>query len=171
VLETAAAMAKWRRAAAPGTGSASGIGFARYKNTAAYVAVVAQVEVDAEVRVRKIWSAVDAGLVINPDGVINQIEGGIIQAISWTLKEQVEFDRARVVTSTWKDYPILGFDEVPEIEVALIESPEAAPLGVGEASCGPAGAAVANAVARALDFRIRDLPITRDRIIAASART
>lgn len=170
VLETAAAMAGWRRDAECGTGSAAGIGFARYKNTAAYVAVVAQVEVDAEVRVRKVWSAVDAGLVINPDGVINQIEGGIIQAISWTLKEQVQFDRARVVTSTWKDYPILGFDEVPEIEVMLIESHEAAPLGVGEASCGPAGAAVANAVARALDFRIRDLPITRNSIIAASTR-
>jgi nicotinate dehydrogenase subunit B len=170
VLETAASMAFWRRDAAPGTGSGAGIGFARYKNTAAYVAVVAQVEVDAEVRVRKLWCAVDAGLVINPDGVINQIEGGAIQAISWTLKEQVEFDRARVTTATWKDYPILSFAEVPEIEVRLIESPDTPPLGAGEASCGPAGAAVANAVARALDFRIRHLPITRDRIITASAR-
>jgi nicotinate dehydrogenase subunit B len=170
VLETAAQMAGWRRDAERGTGRSSGIGFARYKNTAAYVAVVALVEADAGVRVRKVWCAVDAGLVVNPDGVINQIEGGIIQAISWTLKERVEFERGRVTTNTWKDYPILGFDEVPEIEVRLIESPESSPLGVGEASLGPAAAAVANAVARALDLRIRDLPITRDAIIAASSQ-
>src|SRR5271156_5858098 len=103
-------------------GRACGIGFARYKNTAAYVAVIAQVEVDDEIRVRRVWSAVDAGLVVNPDGVRNQIEGGIVQAISWTLKEQVEFDHARVTTNSWKNYPIIGFNEVPEIEVTLIES-------------------------------------------------
>ena len=168
VLETAARMAGWRRDAQCGTGSAAGIGFSRYKNTAAYVAVVAQVEVDTEVRVRKVYCVVDAGLVVNPDGVINQIEGGIIQSISWTLKEQVGFDRGRVTSSSWKDYPIIGFGEIPEIAVTLIESPESAPLGVGEAALGPAAAAVANAVARALDLRIRDLPITRQRIVAAS---
>jgi CO/xanthine dehydrogenase Mo-binding subunit len=170
VLETAARMAGWRRHSARGTGSATGIGFSRYKNTAAYVAVVAEVEVDTEVRVRKVCCAVDAGLVVNPDGATNQIEGGIIQSISWTLKEQVGFDRGRVTSSSWRDYPILGFDEVPEIEVTLIESPESAPLGVGEAALGPAAAAVANAVARSLDLRIRDLPITRERIIAASSQ-
>jgi CO/xanthine dehydrogenase Mo-binding subunit len=170
VLETAARMAGWRRHSARGTGSATGIGFSRYKNTAAYVAVVAEVEVDTEVRVRKVCCVVDAGLVVNPDGATNQIEGGIIQSISWTLKEQVGFDRGRVTSSSWRDYPILGFDEVPEIEVTLIESPESAPLGVGEAALGPAAAAVANAVARSLDLRIRDLPITRERIIAASSQ-
>ncbi len=170
VLQTAATMAGWRRDSARGTGSAAGIGFCRYKNTAAYVAVVAQVEVNTEVRVRKVHCAVDAGLVVNPDGVINQIEGGIIQSISWTLKEQVGFDCGRVTSSSWRDYPILGFDEVPEIGVTLIESPESAPLGVGEAALGPAAAALANAVARALDLRIRDLPITRQRIIAASSQ-
>jgi nicotinate dehydrogenase subunit B len=170
VLEVAGNMAGWRRDAERGTGRACGIGFCRYKNTAAYVAVVAQVEADEDVRVRKIWCAVDAGLVINPDGVINQIEGGIVQAISWTLKEHVDFERGRVTTNSWKDYRILGFEEAPEIEVKLIESPDFPPLGVGEASCGPAGAAVANAVSRALDLRIRDLPITRDRIIAAGSQ-
>jgi len=100
--------------------------------------------------------------------VRNQIEGGIVQAISWTLKEQVEFDHARVTTNSWKNYPIIGFNEIPEIEVTLIESLDHPPLGVGEASLGPTGAAVANAVARALDLRIRDLPITRERIVAAS---
>jgi len=100
--------------------------------------------------------------------VINQIEGGIIQSISWTLKEQVVFDRRRVVTSSWETYPILRFDEIPDVEVALIESDEPAPLGVGEAAQGPAAAAVGNAVASALDYRIRDLPITRARIIASA---
>ena len=168
VLETVASMAGWSGGAERGTSGACGIGFARYKNTAAYVAVIAQVEVNDEIRVRRVWSAVDAGLVINPDGVRNQIEGGIVQAISWTLKEQVEFDHARVTTNSWKNYPIIGFNEIPEIEVTLIESLDHPPLGVGEASLGPTGAAVANAVARALDLRIRDLPITRARVIAAS---
>ena len=168
VLESAARMARWRANAERGKGSAAGIGFCRYKNTAAYVAVIAEVEVNREVRVRKVFCAVDAGLVINPDGVINQIEGGIIQSISWTLKEQVVFDRRRVVTSSWETYPILRFDEIPDVEVALIESDEPAPLGVGEAAQGPAAAAVGNAVASALDYRIRDLPITRARIIASA---
>ena len=167
VLETAAGMARWRANSGRGKGSAAGLGFCRYKNTAAYVAVVAEVEVNKDVRVRKVYCAVDAGLVINPDGVINQIEGGIIQSISWTLKEQVVFDRGRVVTRSWEDYPILRFDEVPVVEVKLVESTESAPLGVGEAAHGPAAAAVANAVSRALDCRIRDLPITRERIIAS----
>ena len=133
------------------------------------MAVIAKVEVDQDVRVSKVVGAVDAGLVINPDGVVNQIEGGIVQSISWTLKEQVVFDGRRVTTRTWEEYPILRFDEVPELEVELIERPDCPPLGVGEAAQGPAAAAVANAVARALDFRIRDLPITRERIVAASA--
>jgi nicotinate dehydrogenase subunit B len=133
------------------------------------VAVIASVDVQQNVRVAKVVAAVDAGLVINPDGVLNQIEGGIVQSISWTLKEQVVFDGRRVTTRSWEEYPILRFDEVPEVEVELIERPESLPLGVGEAAQGPTAAAVANAVARALDFRIRDLPITRERIVAASA--
>jgi len=169
VIETAVRMAGWRFNAERGIGRANGIGFARYKNTAAYVAVIANVEVDQVVRVSKVVAAVDAGLAINPDGVINQIEGGIVQSISWTLKEQVVFDGRRVTSRTWEEYPILRFDEVPELQVELIQRPDSAPLGVGEAAQGPAAAAVANAVARALDFRIRDLPITRERIVAASA--
>ena len=169
VIETAVRMADWRFDAERGKGRASGIGFARYKNAAAYVAVIANVEVDQVVRVSKVVAAVDAGLAINPDGVINQIEGGIVQSISWTLKEQVVFDGRRVTSRTWEEYPILRFDEVPELQVELIQRPDSAPLGVGEAAQGPAAAAVANAVGRALDFRIRDLPITRERIVAASA--
>jgi nicotinate dehydrogenase subunit B len=167
VIETAVNSAGWQFNGERGIGRAAGIGFARYKNSAAYVAVIANVEVDQDVRVSRVVAAVDAGLVINPDGVINQIEGGIMQSISWTLKEQVLFDGRRVTTRTWEQYPILRFDEVPALQVELIERPDSPPLGVGEAAQGPAAAAVANAVARALDLRVRDLPITRERIVAA----
>jgi CO/xanthine dehydrogenase Mo-binding subunit len=170
VIETVARLSGWQFDAEGGAGRAAGIGFSRYKNTAAYVAVVANVEVGDNLRVSKVYCAVDAGLVINPDGVTNQIEGGIVQSISWTLKEQVGFDGRRVTTRSFEEYPIIRFDEVPELNVELIESPDTPPLGVGEAAQGPAAAAVTNAVARALGFRIRDLPITRDRIIAATAR-
>jgi nicotinate dehydrogenase subunit B len=169
VIETAAEMSRWDPKAPRGTGRAAGIGFCRYKTTAAYVAVVAYVDVGEQVRVTKVHCAVDAGLAINPDGIVNQIEGGIIQAISWTLKEQAAFGPAGVTTRSWDEYPILRFDEVPQVEVRLIDNPDLPPLGVGEASCGPAGAAVANAVARALDRRVRDLPLTREQIIAAMA--
>jgi CO/xanthine dehydrogenase Mo-binding subunit len=170
VIEAVARLSGWQFDAESGAGRAAGTGFSRYKNTAAYVAVVANVEVAGNLRVSKVYCAVDAGLVINPDGVTNQIEGGIVQSISWTLKEQVGFDGRRVTTRSFEEYPIIRFDEVPELKVELIDSPDTPPLGVGEAAQGPAAAAVANAVARALGFRIRNLPITRDRIIAASSR-
>jgi len=170
VIETVARMSGWKPSPELDTGRGSGIGFAPYKNTAAYVAVIANVEVAEFVRVSRVYCAVDAGLVINPDGLMNQIEGGIIQSLSWTLKEEVRLADQSVGTRSWREYPILRFDEVPELEVELIEAPEYAPLGVGEAAHGPAAAAVANAVTQALDFRIRDLPITRERIISATAR-
>ncbi len=169
VIETAARLSEWQPDAERGTGRAKGIGFSRYKNTAAYVAVVAEVNVEIEPRVTNAWCAVNAGLAINPDGVINQIEGGIVQSISWTLKEEAGFDGRRVTTRNWDQYRILRFSEAPELKVELIQRQECPPLGVGEAAQGPAAAAVANAVARALDLRIRDLPITRARIIAATS--
>ena len=158
-------MSRWDPDAVRGSGRGTGLAFCRYKNTAAYVAVVAQVEVTGQVRVTRVDCAVDAGLAINPDGVINQIEGGIVQSISWTLKEDVAFRPDGIAARSWEDYPILGFDEVPDISVELIRQPNLPPLGVGEAAHGPVAAAVANAVARALNCRIRDLPITRERII------
>jgi CO/xanthine dehydrogenase Mo-binding subunit len=168
VIETVARKAGWKAGVERGTGSGTGIGFARYKNTAAYVAVIAKVEIAESPKVSKVFCAVDAGLVINPDGVINQIEGGIIQSISWTLKEEIRLTNQSLGARSWQEYPILRFDEVPEVEVELIEATDSAPLGVGEAAQGPAAAAIANAVAQALDFRIRDLPITRERIISAT---
>jgi nicotinate dehydrogenase subunit B len=165
VIETAAAMADWFSASVP-EGRARGFGFARYKNRAAYAAVVAEVEVDEAVRVTRVWAAVDAGLVINPDGAANQIEGGIIQATSWALKERVRFEDGRVASNSWDGYPILRFSEVPEVEVRFIDAPDQPALGLGEASLGPTAGAIGNAVARALGTRIRDLPLTRERIMA-----
>ncbi len=153
----------------PDKGEWRGRGFAysRYKNRAGYLALVVDVRVDDEVRLEKIWCAVDCGLAISPDGVRNQVEGGIIQAASWTLKEQVLFDEGQIASRAWDTYPILKFSEVPEIDIELVDRPNDPTLGVGEVSQGPTAAAIANAVADALGVRIRDLPLTRDRIIAA----
>jgi CO/xanthine dehydrogenase Mo-binding subunit len=144
-----------------------GIGFARYKNAATYCAVVAEVEAVDEVRVRRLTIAADAGLVINPDGLANQIEGGAIQATSWTLKEQVRFDRRGVLSDTWETYPILRFSEVPPVDVRVLDRPHEPSLGAGEASQGPTAAAIANALRDALGVRVRQLPLTAENIVAA----
>jgi nicotinate dehydrogenase subunit B len=144
-----------------------GLGFARYSNEAAYAAVVVEVEAGETIRVARAVAAVDCGRTINPDGVKNQIEGGIVQAVSWVLKEQVRFDRTRITTRTWDDYPILRFSEAPAVEVFIIDRPDEPSLGVGEAVAGPLAAAIANAVSDALGVRVRDLPLTRERMLAA----
>src|SRR5271165_112839 len=168
VVEHAARLAEWKPGLPPGTGRGRGIGFARYKNLAAYAAVVAEVEVDESVRLLRVWCAADAGLVINPDGAINQLEGGIIQAASWALKEGVRLDTAGISSRDWETYPVLRFSEVPEVTVELVNpAADLPPLGVGEASGGPTVAAIGNAVAHALGTRLRDLPLTRDRVMAA----
>lgn len=166
VLETAAARAAWG-SMPKRDGMGRGMAMARYKHVGAYCAVVAEVEGEEDIRVRRLVIAVDVGEVINPDGVVNQIEGGAIQAASWTLKEAVRFDHARVTSDAWERYPILTFSEVPAVEVEIISRPDERPLGAGEAAHGPTAAAIANAVYDALGVRVRDLPITRDRIIAA----
>ncbi len=167
VIEKVAKMAQWRPNEKGDGERGRGIGFARYKNLAAYLAVIAEVHITEEVRVTRLWGAVDVGQAINPDGVINQIEGGMIQSASWTLKERIDFDRKGVITLNWTDYPILSFVEVPEVEVALINRPEAPPVGAGEGTQGPTSAAIGNAIYNALGARLRDMPFTRDRIIAA----
>jgi nicotinate dehydrogenase subunit B len=144
-----------------------GLGFARYSNEAAYAAVVVEVEAGETIRVVRAVAAVDCGRTINPDGVSNQIEGGIVQAVSWVLKEQVRFDRTRITTRTWDDYPILRFSEAPAVEVSIIDRPDEPSLGVGEAVAGPLAAAIANAVYDAIGVRVRDLPLTRERMLAA----
>jgi CO/xanthine dehydrogenase Mo-binding subunit len=165
VVRTVAARAKWKAAREAGHGR--GIGFARYKNTGAYCAVVAEIEGAEDIIVKRLTIAVDVGEAINPDGVVNQIEGGAIQATSWVLKERVRFDRQRITSNTWSNYPILRFSEVPEVQVEIISRPDLEPLGAGEAAHGPVTAAIANAVFDALEVRVRHLPITRDNLIAA----
>jgi CO/xanthine dehydrogenase Mo-binding subunit len=165
VIRAVAKRAGWKPARRDGTGY--GLGFARYKNTGAYCAVIAEVESAQDVRVKRLTIAVDVGEAINPDGVINQIEGGAIQATSWVLKERVRFDRQRITSNSWTEYPILRFSEVPEVQVEVMARPDLAPVGAGEAAHGPVTAAIANAVFDALGVRLRNLPITRERLIAA----
>jgi nicotinate dehydrogenase subunit B len=171
VIEAAARKANWKDEKGDGR-RGRGIGFAKYKNLACYVAVVAEVEVDRAsgvVRVPRAYAATDAGLVINPDGLINQIEGGIVQSASWTLKEEVRFDKSGITSRDWASYPILTMPEAPKVEVELINRPTERPLGAGEGSQGPAVAAIANAFAHATGKRIRDLPMNPERVKAALA--
>lgn len=165
VVRAAARRAKWKPQKRSGVGH--GVGFARYKNTGAYCAAIAEIEGTDDIRVKRLMLAVDVGEAINPDGVVNQIEGGAIQATSWVLKERVRFDQTHITSTSWTDYPILTFSEVPAVDVEIIQRPEIEPVGAGEAAHGPVTAAIANAVFDCLGVRVRDLPITRDRIIAA----
>jgi CO/xanthine dehydrogenase Mo-binding subunit len=170
VIEAVAEKAAWRPRE-PGDGRRGrGIAFAKYKNLAAYVAVVAEVEVDRAsgvIKVPRAWAAADAGLIVNPDGLTNQIEGGIIQSTSWTLREAISYDSKKMLTASWADYPILRMPEVPRVEVTLLNRPEERSVGAGESSQGPTVAAIANAVANATGRRLRDLPLTAARVKAA----
>lgn len=169
VLERVAEMAHWKTSQEKLSNDnkskyekrGRGIGFAKYKNMAIYCAVVTDVVVNtqtARIRVERAYSAVDAGLIINPDGLKNQIEGGLIQATSWSLLEQMDYNSERINTLQWSDYPILRFPEVPHIEVDLINRPNERSLGVGEGAHGPMAAAIANAVYSACGQRLRDTP-------------
>ena len=170
VLEAAAKMSGWRERAsrAHEEGAGMGIAWARYKNTGAWCAVVAEIEAAESIRVKKLWIAADIGCVINADGAINQLEGGAIQTVSWTLKEAVRFDRTRVTSDTWETYPILRFSEVPAVEVQLMHRPGEKSVGAGEATHGPISAAIANAVSGALGVRLRDMPFTPDAVMRAA---
>ncbi|MBU2285194.1 MAG: molybdopterin-dependent oxidoreductase [Gammaproteobacteria bacterium] len=168
VIRAASAMVDWQTRPVPaGEGRGRGIAYARYKNTGAYCAVVAEVDVAERVRVLRLSIAVDVGLAINPDGVCQQIEGGAIQATSWALIESAHFDRVRMLDQGWSDYPILRFSDAPRIDVSVLPRPDSPSLGAGEASLGPTAAAIANAVFDALGIRVRDLPLTPDRIAQA----
>ncbi|SHN47317.1 molybdopterin cofactor-binding domain-containing protein [Cryptosporangium aurantiacum] len=161
----AAAAEGWGAPLPEGVGR--GLGYARYKGRGAYCAVLAEVEAVDDVRVRSLRIAVDVGRVVNPDGVRNQIEGGATQATSWTLSERVRFDRRRITSVTWDDYPILRFSETPRVDVTLVGSPDEPSVGAGEAAQGPTAAAIANAVAAAVGVRVRDLPLTREAVVRA----
>jgi nicotinate dehydrogenase subunit B len=170
VIEAVAKKANWKQDQSGGEGRGRGIGFAKYKNLATYVAVVVDVEVDrasGNVRVPRAYAAVDSGLIINPDGLVNQIEGGIIQSTSWTLKEALRFNPEGILSHDWLSYPILTMTEVPKIEIELINRPTERSLGAGEASQGPTVAAIANAFTHATSKRLRDLPLAPARVKAA----
>jgi nicotinate dehydrogenase subunit B len=171
VVTAAADEFRWAARPVPAGGHGYGFAFARYKNLAAYCAVAMQVRVDHEtgrIRVLRVAAAVDTGQVINPDGVRNQIEGAIIQSLSWSLFESVSFDATRVTSIDWSTYPILRFSAVPEsLTVRIIDRPGTPFLGCGEAGQGPASAALANAVANATGKRVRDLPLNAARVKAA----
>jgi CO/xanthine dehydrogenase Mo-binding subunit len=167
ILKRCAELSGWKDRGDAGSGSGLGIAVARYKNISAYAAIAAEVEVDEHVRVHKVWCVADAGLAINPDGLRNQLEGGIVQATSWALKEQVRLGGEGVLTRDWESYPVIRFSEAPEIVAELVDAREHPPLGVGECVIGPTIAAIGNAVTHALGTRIRDLPLTRERIVAA----
>jgi nicotinate dehydrogenase subunit B len=165
VLRLAADAAGWGRAVPEGTGL--GVGYARYKGTGAWCAVVAEVVAEADVRVRRLWTAVDVGRVVNPDGVRNQIEGGAVQATSWTLLERVRFDRRRITSVDWESYRILPFSAVPEVSVEIAPGDGNPSLGAGEAAQGPTAAAIGNALAAAAGVRVRDLPLTPEAVVHA----
>ena len=167
VIEQAARMSGWAGRAGQRDGAGLGLGYARYKGSAGYCAAVARVEADTDVRVPEVWVAVDVGRVINPDGVINQVEGGAVQSASWTLRERVSFDRTRVTSVNWDTYPILRFTEVPRVEVAIVAAPDRRESGAGEVAQGPVAAAIGNAVADAVGVRVRDLPLTREQVARA----
>ena len=175
VLDAAAERFGWTARPAhrrrDGAGIGQGIAVARYKNAKSWCAVAVEAEVgdDAGVVLRRAVVAVDAGEIVDPDGLAAQLEGGFVQAASWTLLEAVTWDRDGITSRDWDSYPILRFDAIPEIETVLVDRPGEPFLGAGEAACGPAGAAIANAVFDASGVRARRLPLTPQALREAAA--
>jgi CO/xanthine dehydrogenase Mo-binding subunit len=175
VLTAVAERAGWDARPSPrhdtgGASPADGRGIALVQRSGTYVAMVIEVAVDAQnggVRLKRAVVAHDCGLIINPDGVVNQVEGNVIQAASRVLKEEARFDRSNVTTVDWASYPILTFAEVPEIEVVLIDRPDVAASGSGEAASCPVGAAISNAIFDATGARLRQVPFTPERVMAS----
>ncbi len=165
VLDAAARRAGWGEPLPAGEGR--GVAFARYENTEAYVAAIADVAVDTgtgAVRVRRIIVAHDCGSIINPDGVRNQIEGNVIQSLSRALKEEVRFTPEGVTSLDWETYPILTFSEIPDIMIELIDRPDQPPVGAGEPATVTTAPAIANAIFAACGARVRSIPLTPERV-------
>ena len=175
VIETAANRFSWATRPRSAAGRGCGFGFARYKNLAAYCAVAMEIAIDrdsGEVRLPRVVAAVDSGEAVSPDGIRNQIEGGIVQSLSWTMHEAVTFDTLHRASFDWSAYPILRFDGVPDrLEVHILDPAREPFLGTGEAGQGPAAAAFANAVADALGVRIRDMPLSPEKLRGAVRKT
>jgi CO/xanthine dehydrogenase Mo-binding subunit len=169
VLEAAATAANWRGGPAE-AGRGQGLAFARYKNQKCYAAVVMDLAVDdaGNIKLGRATIAADAGQIVDRQGLRNQLEGGLIQSASWTLKEQVTWDSGGITSRDWESYPIIKFDEVPEIETVLIDRPDQPFLGAGEATQGPTAAAIGNAVFNAVGIRLRQIPFTPENVRAAA---
>jgi len=152
------------------SGTGRGLAYMHYKNNETWVAIAMEVEVataTGAIRVRRVGCAHDCGLVINPDALALQIEGNILQTLSRTLFEEVAFDRSRVTSLDWASYPILAFPDAPDIRIDLVDRPQEPPLGAGEAASTPVPAALANAIFDATGARLRTVPFTRRRLLAA----
>jgi nicotinate dehydrogenase subunit B len=168
VISAAVQAADWQPGVKPaGNGRGRGLAFAQYKNIQCYAAIIVTVEVDletGEIQLKEAVIAADAGQIVNPDGLSNQLEGGFIQAASWTLAEQVAFDNKGITSRDWDSYPILRFSRAPLLKTVLLDRPDQPSLGSGEATQGPTPAAIANAIFDAAGVRMRDLPITAVKI-------
>ena len=173
VLKAVAEKSQWQKRRSPAASStgmtARGRGVAMTRRTGGYAAAVADVEVDkstGKVTVRRVTLAHDCGLIVNPDGVKNQVEGNIVQGVSRALYEEVTFDSSGVTSLDWNSYPILKFPDLPDLDIVLINRPEVASLGAGELSTVPIPAAIANAISDATGIRLREVPFTPKRILA-----
>jgi nicotinate dehydrogenase subunit B len=180
VLNRTAGMMDWQARVSPNPHAVEGdllvgrgIAYMRYKQAENYVGIGITVAVDkatGKIAVRRVVCAHDCGLVVNPDGLRNQVEGNIMQTLSRTLHEEVTFDKSRVTSVNWARYPILTFPEAPVVQVALIDRPEQPSYGAGEAASAPVAAALANAVFDATGVRLRTVPFTAERVKAALAK-
>ena len=153
----------------PADGDGWGLALAQYKNLQCYCAIVVKLQVDRSagaVQLKHVVIAADAGQVVNPDGLSNQLEGGFLQAASWTLYEEVNFDTRRITSIDWETYPILSFKSAPTIETIIVNRPALPFLGAGEASQNPTPAAIANAIYDAVGARLRDIPFTPEKVKA-----
>ena len=171
MIEAAAEKAGWQEGGQGGDGRGWGVAFAQYKNRQTYAAVVVEARVDGSAHTIHLERAViagDAGEVVNPDGLGNQLEGGFVQAASQTLYEEVIYDEKGITSRDWDSYPILRFPEAPAVEVVLLNRPGEPPVGAGEAAQGPTPAAIANAVYAAAGIRLREMPFTPERVKALS---
>ena len=180
VVRAAMKLARWQTRAGPnpnpGAGDVAtgrGISYLRYNNAVTYVAAVAEVEVDkrsGEIRVKRICASHDCGEMVNPDGVANQVEGGVLQTVSRTLKESVSWTQDRVTSVDWATYPIMTMTEAPKVDIALIDRPGTPAWGAGEPMACAIPAAIANAVFDATGVRLRSVPFTPVRVKAALAQ-
>jgi nicotinate dehydrogenase subunit B len=179
VLDRAAQMIGWQPRPSPSpagrsgnVGVGRGIAYVHYKQVENYVAVAMEVAVDrttGRITIRRVTCAHECGLIVNPDGLRNQVEGNIMHTLSRTLHEEVTFDRSKVTSVDWASYPVRRFPEAPPIEVALLDRPDQPPFGAGEAASTPVAAALANAVFDATGVRLRTVPFTIERVKAAIA--